>query len=330
MDTMTQPYAAPTDVRQATGWQRVASLATGVAALLALLLTAFAWPATQMAPRDLPLALAGPPPAVEQVQASIAEARPGAFDVIPVPDAAEAQRQVADREVAGALVLGPDGPRVIVATQGGTGAAQAISQLGTVVGGNAGVPVEDVAPAPADDPRGRGLAAGALPLVLAAAVAGGVLTLVVRGGRQRLAGAVLFAVLGGPTAIAVLHGWLGALTGNWLAESGVVALGLAAVSIAMIGVHAVFGRIGLVLAELTIVLLGNPLSAAPAGPSMLPDGWAELGQLLPPGAVVAALRSVSGFDGAGAAAPVTVLASWVLIGLALMSVARSRRDEPAA
>lgn len=309
-----------------TPWRTVLGLALALTAALALLLSAFAWPATQTRPRDVPVAVVGPPPAVEQVRTALESAQPGAFDVTAAVDAAQARQLVLDREVSGALVLGPGGPSVVVATQAGPAVAQLLTQVAQGATG-ATVPVEDVAPPPADDPRGAGLAAGALPLSITGAVAGAVLALRVRGPGRRAAGAVVLALLAGPTAVGVLHGWLGALGGAWLAESAVVSLGIAAITLGVLGVAAVAGRAGLVLAELTVIVLGNPLSAAAGAPALLPDGWRELGQALPPGAVVAALRSVSGFDGTGAAGPLTVLVLWVTGGLLLLAVAavRARR-----
>ena len=309
-----------------TPWRTVLGLALALTAALALLLSAFAWPATQTRPRDVPVAVVGPPPAVEQVRTALESAQPGAFDVTAAVDAAQARQLVLDREVSGALVLGPGGPGVVVATQAGPAVAQLLTQVAQGATG-ATVPVEDVAPPPADDPRGAGLAAGALPLSITGAVAGAVLALRVRGPGRRAAGAVVLALLAGPTAVGVLHGWLGALGGDWLAESAVVSLGIAAITLGVLGVAAVAGRAGLVLAELTVIALGNPLSAAAGAPALLPDGWRELGQALPPGAIVAALRSVSGFDGTGAAGPLTVLVLWVTGGLLLLAVAavRARR-----
>jgi hypothetical protein len=314
-----------------TPWRTVLGLALALTAALALLLSAFAWPATQTRPRDVPVAVAGPPPAVEQVRAALESAQPGAFDVTAAADAARARELVRDREVSGALVLGPGGPGVVVATQAGPAVAQALTQVAQAATGST-VPVEDVAPAPPGDPRGAGLAAGALPLSIAGAVAGAVLALRVRGPGRRAAGAVLLALLAGPTAVAVLHGWLGALSGNWLAESAVVSLGVAAVALGVAGSAAVAGRAGLVVAELAVIALGNPLSAAAGAPELLPGGWSELGQALPPGAVVAALRAVSGFDGTGAGGPLTVLGLWVTGGLLLLAVAaaRERRHAPRA
>lgn len=312
-----------------TPWRTVLGLALALTAALALLLSAFAWPATQSRPRDVPVAVVGPPPAVEQVRTALESAQPGAFDVTAAVDAAQARQLVLDREVSGALVLGPGGPSVVVATQAGPAVAQLLTQVAQGATG-ATVPVEDVAPPPADDPRGAGLAAGALPLSITGAVAGAVLALRVRGPGRRAAGAVVLALLAGPTAVGVLHGWLGALGGDWLAESAVVSLGIAAITLGVLGVAAVAGRAGLVLAELTVIALGNPLSAAAGAPALLPDGWRELGQALPPGAVVAALRSVSGFDGTGAAGPLTVLVLWVTGGLLLLAVAAVRERRHAA
>lgn len=309
-----------------TPWRTVLGLALALTAALALLLSAFAWPATQTRPRDVPVAVVGPPPAVEQVRTALESAQPGAFDVTAAVDAAQARQLVFDRVVSGALVLGPGGPSVVVATQAGPAVAQLLTQVAQGATG-ATVPVEDVAPPPADDPRGAGPAAGALPLSITGAVAGAVLALRVRGPGRRAAGAVVLALLAGPTAVGVLHGWLGALGGAWLAESAVVSLGIAAITLGVLGVAAVAGRAGLVLADLTVIALGNPLSAAAGAPALLPDGWRELGQALPPGAIVAALRSVSGFDGTGAAGPLTVLVLWVTGGLLLLAVTavRARR-----
>jgi hypothetical protein len=57
---------------------------------------------------------------------------------------------------------------------------------------------------------------------------------------------------------------------------------------------------------------------------MLPGWSGALGQLLPPGAGGQLLRSTAFFDGTGVAAPLTVLAAWVALGLALALVSGLR------
>jgi hypothetical protein len=321
MSTLTLPRLAAgagTSGPAGTPWRTVAALTTVLALAVGVLLAAFAWPATHTWPRDLPIAVAGPAPAVEQVRAALGHAQPGAFAVHPVPDAATARQQVRDRTADGALVLDPAGPRVVVATQGSPLVAQALTSVAAASAG-AAVRVDDVAPAAPGDPHGAGLAAGTLPVALAAVGTGVLVLLRVRGTARRGAAALGTALLGGLVAATVLHTWLGALSGSWPAEAGVLALGLAAGSLAVLGLAAVAGRPGVALGAVLVVVLGNPLSAAAAAPDLLPRGWSQLGQLLPPGAVVAALRAVSGFGGTGAAGPVTVLAVWVAGGLALLS-----------
>jgi hypothetical protein len=151
------------------------------------------------------------------------------------------------------------------------------------------------------------------------------MSLRVQGAGRRLGGAALVAVLVGPVVVGLLHGWLGALGGHPVAEAAVVSLGVLAGALLVMGGYALLGVAGLALGAAVMVLLGNPLSAATSAPELLPSGWSELGQALPPGALVDALRGVSGFDGAGTGASVAVLTAWVAAGaLAVIGAALVR------
>src|SRR5689334_21889795 len=87
-------------------------IAVIVVAVQALLVPLFAAPAANIAPRDLPVAVAGP----LAVRAQLEAAHPGAFDVHPVADAAAADAAIEDREVYGAIVVAPAGPEVHIAS----------------------------------------------------------------------------------------------------------------------------------------------------------------------------------------------------------------------
>ncbi|MGY1802251.1 hypothetical protein ACI78T_03115 [Blastococcus sp. SYSU D00922] len=304
-----------------------------VVTLLALLLTAFAWPAVRSAPRDVPVAVAAPPPVAAQVTEALEQARPGAFEPATLPDEAAARRAIAERDVYGAVVVGPRGAEVLTASAGGPVVAQTLQQVAVGLSERLGtpVPVEDLVPAPADDPRGAALATGALPLALGGIVATVLLIRTTPGLGRRFAGASAIALGGGLALAALLQAWLGALDGNYWATSGVLALGLGATAFALLGLHAVAGTPGLGVGAAVVVLLGNPLSGAASAPEFLPTGWGELGQVLPPGATVSALRSVAFFDGAAAAGPLWILAAWASGGLVLaaLSALNSRRPVPA-
>lgn len=304
-------------------WARVTGLVALLTAVLSLLLIAFAWPATRSAPHGVPLAVAGAAPAVTQLGRQLEQARPGAFDVLPVADAAAARAAIEGRDVYGAVVLEPSGTTVLTASAGSPVIAQALTQVAAELSRQSGtaVPVEDVVALPTADSRGAGLAAGALPLALGGIVTAGLITRLVPGLALRLAGVAGAAVAAGLALTAILHGWLGALGGDYGALSAAVALGLAAVAVPLVGLEALFGIAGLGVGAAAVMLLGNPLSGLTSAPEMLPPGWGLLGQLLPPGATGSLLRSVAFFDGAGAGGPLEVLACWLAVGLALCGIA---------
>jgi hypothetical protein len=182
----------------------------------------------------------------------------------------------------------------------------------------------DVVPADPDDPRGGGFAAGFLPLVMTALVAGIALALATRSRSARLTGLVAFAALSGLVGAAVLQGWLGILPGGYLAVASAMGLFSLAAAGIVTGLAGALGRPGIGLGALLVFVLGNPLSAVAAAPELLPQPWGEVGQWLPPGAGGTLLRSVAFFDGAGAGAAVAVLTGYVLVGLLLVLVGRAR------
>jgi hypothetical protein len=299
----------------------VITLLTG---LLTVLLIAFAWPASRSEPRDVPLAVAGPAPAVAQVEAGLEQAMPGGFDVTAVPDRAAAVRRIQDRDAYGAIVLDEAQPEMLTASAGAPAVAQILTQMSARLSPQNPPKVTDIVPLPKDDPRGAGLAAGALPLVLGGIIAAGALTQLVRSGVRRMLGAVMFAITGGLALAAVLQYWLGSLEGSYLGNAGVIAMSIAAISLTLLGLEWLLGTAGLALGGAVMMLLGNPLSGMTSAPEMLPTGWGALGQLLPPGAAGTALRSVSFFDGAGATRPLVVLTCWLLAGVMLCSLGAMR------
>jgi hypothetical protein len=126
---------------------------------------------------------------------------------------------------------------------------------------------------------------------------------------------------------AILQFWLGSLDGSYLANSGAVALTIAATSLTILGLESLLGTAGLGLGAATMMLIGNPLAGTATAPEMLPGWSGALGQLLPPGAGGQLLRSTAFFDGHGATHSVAVLAAWVALGVTLCLIGglRSRR-----
>ncbi|MFJ9577166.1 ABC transporter permease [Streptomyces sp. NPDC101191] len=302
-----------------------------IPAVVAFALWAFAWPAARTAPRDLPVGLAGPATATAPMEQRLT-AHEGAFAVHRYDTAAAAREAIEDRTVYGAIVAGPQGPELLTASAASPVVA---GMLREAVAGQLppGTPlkVTDVVAAPAADPRGAVLSAGLLPLALAGAASGIVTTLLgLRGGRAvaALAGAATLAGLAG-TALA--HSWLGALTGSWWAEAGVLALTVLAIGSTIAGLAALLGKPGIGVGAVLMILLGNPYSGVSGAPELLPSPVGTLGQWLVPGAAGTALRSVSSFGGAGAGSALLVLAAWAVAGLtAVLIGARRAKAQPAA
>ncbi|MEC4573968.1 ABC transporter permease [Streptomyces virginiae] len=309
--------------------RRVLAVMVLIPLLAALALWAFAWPATRMAPRDLPLGVAGPAAAAAPLEQRLAS-HEGAFEIHRYADEAAARTAVQNREVYGVVVATPQGPHLLTASAASPVVAQLLTQAISSQAPPAAraVPVTDVVPTPAADVRGAGFGASVLPLALAGVAAGALVSLSgLRGGRAVTA--VLGAsVLVGLAGAGLAHSWLGVLAGNWWAAAGVLALTVAAVAAGVAGLHALLGKPGIGLGAFLIVLLGNPFSGAAGAPQLLPEPAGLVGQWLPPGAGSSLLRSVAFFDGAGAAAPTLVLSLWAVLGLTAIALT-GRRTAPA-
>jgi hypothetical protein len=317
--TGVQPDA---DGRAHRSFGRATAIAVLVVTVQALLIALFAWPAINTAPRELPVVVAAPPPAAAALSQRLQTARPGAFAITTVADQAAADSALRDRHAYAAFILGPDGPTLHVASAAAPAVAQLLTQQAQALGDGAPLPVVDVVPTDADDPRGAGFAAGFLPLVLTSMAAGILLAAAVASRWARLAGMGVFAALAGLVGGAVLQYWLDVLPGPYLANAAVIGLLALAVCATVTGLGALLGGAGIGLGVVLVFILGNPLSAVAAAPELLPQPWGQLGQLLPPGAGATLLRSTTYFDGAGATAAAWTLTAWAVTGLALLLAGR--------
>jgi hypothetical protein len=324
-----------------------------VPVVVALAVIAFAWPSARMGPRDLPIGVAGPAQATAAIQRQLAQ-RGDAFDVHLYNHESAARAAITNRDIYGALVASPtNGLTVLTASAASPVVAQLLSEAameaaqgswagqappgssvpsqpgsgGTAQG--AGQPrVVDVVPADPDDPRGAALSSSLLPLVLTGVAAGVLIGLARRPGLGQAVALVVATALAGLAAVGIAQGWLGIIGGDWLVNAGVVGLTVLAIAAAVAGLRALIGNLGLGLAGLLMVLLGNPLSGVISAPELLPQPYGPIGQLLPPGAGGTLLRGTAFFDGAAATMPLAVLTAWAVLGLAAVSVGGLLRRRP--
>lgn len=298
----------------------------GLAALIATMLCAFALPSLHSGPHHVPIGVAGSGQSAGALRDNV-DGPEWDVRLYESPDAVKAAVKNAD--VAGGLAVTPQGIDVYTATAGAPSATSALTALGDGIAEQhkTQATVHELVSFTDDDPRGAGLTAALMPMIF-----GGIFPALILGGifpghrglRIRLAGALVFSVVAGAGVATVLQFATHSIDGNFgLTVLGTI-LGMAAMSTTLLGLQAFLGMAGFAFGGALMMLLGNPLSGLATGPHWLPNGWATVGQLLPPGASGSLLRTNAFFDGASAGFPALVLTAWVVLGVTLVLLADRR------
>lgn len=283
-------------------------------------------------PRDVPIAVVGPPAAAQQLEAQSS----GSFSARSVPDVAAAREAIRERNVYGAVVPGPQGVReLVIASAANNQVANFLRRtLGAATETNA-PRVVDAAPLPRDD--SSGLSIGLLVQVLCIGgtigVVGvarllprfegdprrGVMPLVFLVGYGLLFGLVITAI-----SAAFGVGTDAAFLDRVLAV-GLISLAVTASAGALV---ALVGPAGAAVAALVYFVLGAQISGAGTAPEFLPQFWSGLGQHLPAGAGTELLRDVFYFPDASIGEPIAILAAYAGTGFVVviaLSLLRQRR-----
>jgi len=307
-------------------WRQLLIVSIVLPLMIALAVLAFAWPAARMRPRNVPVGIVGSTPGSEQLLERLSAAQPGAFDFRLYANRSAARTAVADRDVYGAFVVTAHRISVLEASASSPAMAQVLDTVGRSLtaaqsapaGGTAALQVVDVVPLSRDDPKGVVFAASLLPLTICSILVAAAVGVVVRfrpAWRQLVALSVLSAMAGLGSYL-IAQGFLGALPDQPFATWAGLSLTILAISASTSGLIALVGPLGLALAAVLMVFVGNPFSGVTSAPELLPDWVRLIGQWLPPGAGANLLRSSAYFGGDGAAAHLGVLIAWAALGFA--------------
>jgi hypothetical protein len=136
---------------------------------------------------------------------------------------------------------------------------------------------------------------------------------------------VPYAIVSGLGGALILDQLLGALEGHFLALWGIGALLTFAAATVTMGFQVLFGVLGIGIAVLIFVILGNPSAGGAYQYELLPTFWRTIGDLLPNGAGTEAVRNVVYFAGNATLGPLLVVAAWGVAGLVVTMVASALR-----
>lgn len=331
VDTQKNPPTQARPAPERSDNRRLAAIVVALTGIITLMLLAFLTPSMNSGPKDLPLAVSGPAPAVQKIEGMLEQKQPGAFDVNTYDNPDEVKTKVLEREAIGGISLGKDGTVVTIASGAGstfkqimTGLADGMKQQGQKVS------VEDVAPLPEGDPNGIGLNTLALPLAFGGMASAALLTFGLKGRRWgRVVGAAVFSILAGLALGAIMQFGYDLFDGNYLELAGILALGIAGTSMFVLGMESLLGGAGLGIGAIITLFVSNPLSGIATGWQWLPSPWGWFGQHLPIGAAGTAVRSVAYFDDHGITHAVVVLCCWVALGVGMVALASWRKRRAA-
>jgi len=315
------------ETKKVSFWAPVLQISIMVTVIVSTILTIFAWPVATATPHKLPIGVSSTDPNVASVlQTNFDETQPGAFKFIDYKSVAEAKRAISHREVYGALILNRKA-QVLIASGASPAVAQLLTSISVKLGqqltqGNGGHQLifesVDLAPLGTKDPRGAGLSAGSLPLIIAGIVVGILGSMRLKRRAQKFAVAGIAGVAASLSIVAILNLWLGSLQGNYFLEALVVAVGIAAVALTVMGAAGIAKRAGLLTIIGLFFIVGNPLAAVSMPEEFYPSDLATFGQLLPLGAEVNLLRRISYFPEASTLTQWLTLVGWLAIGAALV------------
>ena len=319
---------------------RAATLVLGVLLLQFGFIASYLGAFHDPTPRDIPISVVAPQGAPAGTAAQAA-AQLNALPGHPVmataaADAASARSEIEDRSVYGAVLFGPDrSDELLVATAAGSSVSAALESVVTAVGKsqNRTVAVTDVVPAGRGDARGLsafylvvGWVVGGYLVAAILGIAGGARPANRHRALIRLGTVAAYAVVSGFGGALIAETILSALSGHFLALWWFGALLVFAVGAVTMALQVLLGMLGIGVAILLFVVLGNPSAGGPYPSVLLPPFWAAIGPWLPPGAGTDAVRSIVYFPAASLAQPVWVLVAYAVVGaIVTVVVAASRR-----
>jgi hypothetical protein len=284
-------------------------------------------------PRNLPIAVVGN----EQIAAALEAKSPDQLSVTAVPELDAAKREIAERDVYGAVVPSASGgiDTVLIASAASNQVANFLRQTVGQPTPEGTPQVVDVAPWPEDDSAGL-----AINLLLIVIILGGTVGVVgmaqllprfeghPRQGILPLTYLAAYALVFGIAVTAIAAAFGVGSDAPVLERVGAMFLISLGATASTAGLIALIGPAGAAVTSILYFVLGAQISGAGTAPEFLPSFWNGLGQHLPAGAGTTLLRNLFYFPEASSGGGIAVLALYAGVGLIVLlatTFVRARR-----
>ncbi|WP_045298737.1 ABC transporter permease [Saccharothrix sp. ST-888] len=315
---------------------RAALLVIAVLLLQLGFITSYVGALHHPAPHRLSIAVVAPPQVSPKLVAGLESVPKDAVKAVPAASPEAATAQLKDQRIYAALVFDPSGTEDTLLVAGARGAAAATAAEQIVTGlektQHRTLKVTDVAPLAAGDAKGL----SSFYLVIGWCVGGYLVASILgisAGARPanrhraliRLGALALYSVAAGIGGTVIVGAALDALPGSSWGLIGLGSLVVFAVGAITMALQSLFDIIGIGLAVLLFVVLGNPSAGGVYPPPLLPPFWRAIGSWIPNGAGTDAARSIAYFGGTNIGTPLLILAAWAVLGVAVTFLAVIRK-----
>lgn len=345
---MSRPDAAPTsflDEMKDAVTPRAVFLVVGVAIIQVAFIISYVGAFHHPEPHGLPVAVVAPPADVPQLVKALNGIPGHPLEVTAVPSVAAGTRQLLRRDVFGVLVVDPTAAKeqLLEASASGVSASVAVTDVLDVVAAryHRAVVVHDIRPPSAGDRNGLtsfylviGWIVGGYLVASILGISTGSRPANARRATLRLGAIAVYALVTGMAGAIVVGPILHALPGPSIQLGLLGALVIFCAGAFAMALLVVAGTIGIGVAIIVFVVLGNPSAGGPYAWQLLPPFWRDIGPWLPSGAGTAAARGIAYFDSTAITANLLVVAAYGVIGiivvyLVLLDVGHQLIDLPA-
>jgi hypothetical protein len=322
--------------------RRTAVIMVGVLAIEVAFIFSYVGGLSHPYPHEVPIGIVAPASTQRTVIEQI-HRQGDQFDPRPYPDAASALRAVREHVLDAFVVI--DGSKVDVVVSGSpspvvaTVVERAIAPLEKALGTT--FAVHQVLPLPTNDPEGLGPFYLVVGWVVGGYLAASVLGLArgtdpgMRRALLRTAALMVFSIASGVAGALLAGPGLHLFGGNRPELMAMGTLVVFAVAIVATAFQALIGELGIALAVLLFVVVGNPSSGGPYPREFLSGVWRDVGAYIPTGAGLEAVRNIAYFGSHQLGSSLLTLVLYSVVGTAAFLAAaawhqgtRRRRGVP--